>query len=148
MDLSSWPERFSSKINIGKADECWLWRGVLSTGYGQFWLNGKMRGAHCCAMSFLFGPIPGNKVVMHSCDNRRCCNPHHLSVVSQAENIHDAHVKGLAPKGSTHGMAILNETEVLYVRERRETASKAAKLLGVSRGTINDIRQRKSWRHI
>ena len=34
-------------------------------------------------------PIPEGMVVMHSCDNRECFNPAHLSVGTQQENIHD-----------------------------------------------------------
>ena len=39
-------------------------------------------------------PIPDGMVVMHSCDNRACCNPNHLSLGTQSANIKDSVSKG------------------------------------------------------
>ena len=39
-------------------------------------------------------PIPEGMVIMHTCDNRACCNPEHLVLGTQQENIQDAQRKG------------------------------------------------------
>jgi hypothetical protein len=44
-------------------------------------------------------PIPDGMVVMHRCDNPRCCRPDHLLVGTQAENIADRVAKGRSARG-------------------------------------------------
>ena len=148
-DISRWPERFSTKVLIKGVDECWPWLAVrISNGYGQFWLNGRMVNAHRAALLLLGIDMPRSSVVMHSCDNRICCNPHHLSHSTQRNNMRDMVVKGRSAKGERHGSAILNEAAVLDILSRRETAAQAANRYHVARATINDIRQNLSWTHI
>lgn len=38
------------------------------------------------------------EVVMHSCDNRKCINPGHLSIGTQKDNMQDRSKKGRFPK--------------------------------------------------
>lgn len=49
------------------------------------------------------GQIPDGMVVMHSCDNPTCINPAHLSLGTQAENMHDRDTKGRGPVGERNG---------------------------------------------
>ena len=144
-----WPKRFSSKIEIRGPDECWLWKAVLiPAGYGQFWFDGKMHNAHRMALKLSGIDIPEGCVVLHTCDTRRCCNPRHLVIGTQADNIRDMIRKGRSAKGSKHGMAILSEDNVIEIFARNETAAEAAARYGVSRATINDIRSGRNWSHI
>jgi hypothetical protein len=144
-----WSDRFASKVSIGAPDDCWPWTAVkIPGGYGQFWLDGRMHNAHRVAFLMTGRTIPFRYVVMHSCDNRLCCNPAHLKAAYQIVNIHDALKKGRFTIGERHGCAILAEREVLEIRERNENATKAAKKYGVAVATIRDIRSRRSWTHI
>lgn len=144
-----WSTRFASKVSIGAPEECWPWLAVqIPGGYGQFWLDGRMRNSHRVALLMSGSIIPDGCVVMHSCDNRLCCNPAHLKAAMQVDNIRDAKAKGRAIHGDSHHQAILTEPQVLEIRERNETAPIAALKYGVSKATISDIRYRKSWRHI
>jgi len=146
---ANWPKRFSEKVKIASPDECWEWQAVMiPNGYGQFWHQGKMRNSHRIALEFLGATIPDGFVVMHSCDNRKCCNPRHLSIGVQARNIDDMVRKNRGAKGSQHGCAILTEADVIAILKRDENAAQAAIKYGVSRATINEIRQGLSWRHI
>lgn len=144
-----WPERFSKKVCIRSSDMCWPWTAVkIPGGYGQFWYNGKMINAHRAALMFSGITIPEGYVVMHSCDNKDCCNPKHLKAVKQITNIEDAVAKDRHCRGDNHGMSVLTEKQVLYILQRRENATKAALKFGVSKATIYDIRQGRSWLYL
>lgn len=88
-------ERFWAKANVLGPDECWLWRAsVTSRGYGRFRLHGKSRGAHCVAWLLDRGPIPPGQLVLHRCDVPLCCNPAHLFLGTQGDNVADMDAKG------------------------------------------------------
>ncbi len=101
MGVSRKPEaqRFSGYVRV--SDSCWEWQGaVRKDGYGIFWRwTQTMEYAHRVAHELATGtcPMPGY-VVMHSCDNRRCCNPAHLSIGTQSDNIRDMVAKDRHPK--------------------------------------------------
>lgn len=78
---------------------CVLWAGPLnSAGYGTITVtHGGRRshvGAHRLAYELAFGEIPEGLLVLHTCDVRRCVNPDHLFVGSQADNVADMMAKG------------------------------------------------------
>lgn len=78
-------KRFWSKVEI--TGFCWLWRGTrVRDGYGQFWLNGKMRSAHRISYIYFFGSIPSGLQLDHLCSVRNCINPDHLEPVTLQEN--------------------------------------------------------------
>lgn len=87
-------ERFWQKVVVNK-DGCWGWTGCVAPGgYGRLWLQGKTVRANRFAYLFLKGAIPDGLVVMHTCDNPPCCNPAHLVLGTDQENITDAIRKG------------------------------------------------------
>ena len=87
--------RFWSKIQILGPDECWPWiSNKNNLGYGQFNLGPKVYLAHRCAYMDCIGEIPPRMVIRHTCDMRACCNPGHLLLGTQKQNIHDAISRG------------------------------------------------------
>lgn len=90
--------RFWAKVRKAGPDECWLWAASLfgrpTARYGQFVAGGKHLYAHRVAWELANGRPVGGAVVMHSCDVHRCCNPNHLSIGTQADNLRDASQKG------------------------------------------------------
>lgn len=93
--------RFQAKVKQGSSAECWPWTGgTISKGYGQFNAGRDAYGiqdtryAHRVAFQIATGIDPHDAVVMHACDNPPCCNPNHLRLGTQAENMADAAGKG------------------------------------------------------
>ena len=62
-------------------------------GYGQVYYDGRNRLVHRITYVEFVGLIPQDKVLDHICQNRCCCEPSHLRVVTQRENVH----AGIAP---------------------------------------------------
>ena len=86
--------RFSAKVD--KTETCWLWTGSLRQGYGCMNVGGKKgraETAHRLAYLAEYGPIPDDKVVMHTCHNKACVRPSHLRLGTRSENSLDADIK-------------------------------------------------------
>lgn len=87
--------RFQRYVPQAPADQCWNWQGhIHPSGYGRFRDVGKATTAHRVAYALAHGSIPHGMLIMHSCDNRRCVNPAHLSLGTYADNNHDMMAKG------------------------------------------------------
>lgn len=76
-------------------NDCWEWQKTKTKhGYGTVNYKGERTTAHRIAYKLTKNDIPKGLIVMHSCDNPACCNPSHLSVGTQKENISDMIKKG------------------------------------------------------
>lgn len=85
-------ERLLGKIK--KTDSCWLWTGGADEcGYGVIGItsNKKRYGfrVHRVIWNEVNGPIPDQMRVLHKCDNPPCCNPDHLFLGTQKDNMDD-----------------------------------------------------------
>ncbi len=88
--------RFFSKVQES-ASGCWEWVASIhkKSGYGKFGLtpdaqgNHKTTTTHVWAWEFFYGDRYRDLglVIDHICKNLRCCNPLHLDLVTQAENL-------------------------------------------------------------
>lgn len=90
-------EAFWSHVSITAPDKCWEWQGCINvvTGYGRFSFMGRRTHyAHRLAYEFTYGKIPGDKHILHSCDNPKCCNPSHLRIGTPKENVEDRGARG------------------------------------------------------
>lgn len=90
--------RFWAKVEVGANDECWNWTacttGAKALGwYGRFALRKRRYYAHrvawCIARGFPVDYLTDDLAVMHTCDNPTCCNPSHLELGTQLDNIQD-----------------------------------------------------------
>lgn len=75
----------------GKASPCHLWVGPTSGdgrggGYGRMSLDGQTVAVHLVVYAHYFGYIPGKKQIDHLCNQRLCCNPQHLELVTHLRN--------------------------------------------------------------
>lgn len=147
-----WVVRFWEYVLKGSHDECWRWNGYINTnGYGSMWISGGKRDAHRLAFLLAHGSINPALFVMHSCDNRWCVNPAHLSQGTIVDNYMDAVRKNLHPAGTRNGNAILDDFKVREIRNRCSCGEKRRKLAleyGVSVSTVKYVVSRKSWKHV
>jgi len=160
-------KRFWAKVNISGPysramdSRCWEWQGSLNRkGYGQFGMNGTSIGAHRIAWQFTRGPIPKGMLLLHGCDNRRCVNPIHLSLGTNAENMHDMVQKDRQSRGPRHaaimagqtnGCAKLTEALVSAIRQAYAAGTSRADLAeryAVTRKNIDLVVTRKTWKHV
>lgn len=159
--MRPWRERLWDKIDVRGPDDCWLWTGVLSEGYGQLRVDGRMKLAHRLAYVDKVGPIPDGRLLRHTCESRytpgdntgrRCCNPAHLHPGTAADNSQDMLASGRAPRGVRNGQAKLTEQGARDIRAWYEvggwTQRDLAGVFGVSQLAVWKIVRRVSWGHV
>jgi len=128
---------------------CWEYTGKqVKLGYGYFILRGKEIRAHRFVIFLRDGEWPSD-CVLHSGDNRLCCNPNHLWIGSKAENNIDRHRKGRngRSRGEHNGTAKLTIEDVREIRRLRGqlTHREIAKRFGVHHDHIKHIYSGKLW---
>lgn len=84
-------DRIMKFIDVKSDNECWEFLGFKNNdGYGKIGIsNNKTESAHRVIYRLYKGDIPKDKVIMHTCDNPSCCNPKHLKIGTQNDNIQD-----------------------------------------------------------
>lgn len=147
-------DRIYQHIDKKSEADCWNFTGFKNKdGYGVIGtIPGKSEGAHRVMYKLEKGEIPENMVVMHTCDNPSCCNPNHLILGTQAENILDMTNKdrGVYQKGENNHFSKLSENQVEEIRlsytGKRGDKTKLAKKYNVRITTISNIINGKSWK--
>ena len=89
------------KVVIDNINGCHIFQGCKTAGgYGRVRVKGVHWMAHRYALSVHLGrPLLEGCVVMHTCDNPSCVNPHHLQEGTQKENMADCKNKGRMYRG-------------------------------------------------
>ena len=152
-----WPgrpmqDRFWEKVDILGPDECWEWTSSkMYSGYGTFWNYGRARIAHRIAYELGGEEIPSGMEVMHSCDNRGCCNPSHVRPGTHAENMADSKMKGRTARGVRSYWAKLNDEIVRQIRCDWSNGMSCLKIgakYGIDQGHAWRVANRKLWAHV
>lgn len=151
-------DRFWSKVEIQEPTKCWPWLGHKSAlGYGRIDIRGH---GHFLAPRIAYfistHHDAGHLNVLHKCDNPSCCNPAHLFVGSNQDNVNDREAKGrnkvcnVDNRGIRNRGAKLTETDVISIRREATSSShdELSRKYSVNRATINRIINGKLWRHI
>lgn len=122
--------RLMDKVLIG--DDCWEWIASKDRGgYGMLGFPpGKVKRAHRVLYEMLVGPIPEGCDLHHSCHNRACVNPKHLSPQPHGEHIRE-HRTGLRMERCRRGHPMdgrrqCRKCQTDLARERRASRRKAA----------------------
>jgi hypothetical protein len=146
-------ERFWQKVD--KSNDCWVWTSATwGSGYGFFWVGGKKRSEFAHRVSWSLAndsSVPPGLVVMHSCDNKLCVNPAHLSLGTAQDNKDDSVSKRRHAFGARNGGGVkLNEDAVRDIRSERGKVPRRllAQRYGVHEGTIKSVWSGRTWRHV
>ncbi len=131
--------------------ECWEFSGARDgCNYGDIRYASKMIKAHRLAWLLFVGPIPDDKEVCHSCDNRPCFNPAHLFLGTHTENMSDAKNKGRLYTGPSHSrkLSVDDVRSILEYRSKGLTTLEISMLFPVCNTTIHDIVTGKKYKEV
>lgn len=131
--------------NISYNDSgCWEWQGsLMNSGYGQIKAFGKMVGVHRLSYELYNGLIESNLEVMHTCNNKKCINPDHLTLGAHAENMRAAQRDGLVDyrkmkkPSKNKGVNSKQSIQVLVLGKAYGSINQAENEIGCASGTVN-----------
>lgn len=137
-----------------KTDTCWIWTGSCNgygeKGYGIMMANGKHQVVHRIRYELVYGKIPDNMYVLHTCDNRKCTNPDHLWLGTYQDNAIDMYKKkrNYDMSGEGNGRAKLTQDIVDEIRNTY-TKGKSKEFsikYNISESTIHSIMKNETWK--
>jgi DNA-binding transcriptional regulator YhcF (GntR family) len=142
-------DKFWERVERSSEIACWPHSGrVNESGYVRIKFMGAMQYVHRIAISLhLDRPLETGEVVLHKCNNRRCCNPYHLSVGTIVENNRQIIADGRV--GKRTGKRRLTKDEVLKIKQGLAMGQgtwQLAKAFDMSKQGIRDIKNKKTWK--
>lgn len=154
IDLSGVGHRFSASALLKSATSapggCLEWTGAIdSGGYGMVRHPSKNTTLRVHRLVYhLAVAAPGALHVCHKCDNRRCINPDHLFLGTQADNMADMARKGRRKNigtGVSNGRAKLSAEDVAEIRRSNFGKTVLSRQYCVSPAQIQRIKSGKAW---
>lgn len=153
---------FYSRVPKLGPEECWEWTGWRSTpNYGMFSVGQTEFLTHRLMFFIKNGMLPPHLKVCHRCDNPPCCNPDHLFLGTQNDNVQDMIKKGrmgacglppeLIKRGSACTTARFNEEQVMEMRRLYAdgmTQKELAIRYDVGSAWMCRLVHRKIWAHV
>lgn len=142
-------ERFWSKVDIKSEEECWNWKDSLDkSGHARMSVGGRdgeKLSVHRIAKTLSIGEeLPDDKVVMHTCDNPPCCNPNHLELGTQIDNIADMVEKNRS--AISFGFAKVDWDIVDNIRSSDLSGKDLSNKYKLAKSTVSEIRNNKIWK--
>lgn len=136
---------------VDKSGDCWLWRGKARP-YGMINIGRKSIRAHRYSYFLANGHWPEPEC-LHSCDNKRCVNPAHLSAGTHAQNMREAAERGRLPsiEGEANPNAKMTVEQVKEIRKRLKAGERVCNIsraLQISANTIDHIKHGRHWKSV
>lgn len=131
--------------------KCWNWIGFVNKyNYGAFKTPADRQSkrqfhrVHKLMYELCVGEVPKKMDVDHMCNNRKCCNPEHLQLLTRSENLK----KRTKTPDCTRK---LNFEKAEEIREKYKkgniTQEELATSYNVSAFLINNIINFRRWKH-
>lgn len=124
-------------------EECVMWPFSLDTkGYPQVFTNAIRKANRVmCELAHGAPPTPKHQAA-HSCGNRACVNPRHLSWKTQSENEADKRLHGTITRNTWGAKGKLNQNQIKQIKTSRLSNVELASRFGVNRGAIEYWRKK------
>lgn len=131
---------YNSKDLQVEVDDNGCWNVVShkpdNNGYGQY----RKKRTHVIMYEKYFGCIEDGMVVRHKCDNPLCCNPLHLEIGTQNDNIHDAIIRD-------RRSGCLSYEDAKAIAEYKGTLKEHMDKFDVSKDVIHKIKFNTTWKN-
>lgn len=142
---------FQSRISqVPTSAGCLEWTGTIERGgYGVVQIAGKQHRAHRYAFIRAGNVVADDQIVLHRCDNRKCCNVKHMYAGKQKDNKRDPMAQ--SHRGELNARARFSEDDVVAIRKayaNGETQVAIAARLKTTQGHISEICGGKLWSHL
>ena len=125
------------KVDMKNGDkvQCWPWKGRVNPTDDRpyFTVAGDRRLAYAIVLELFSGELADGRLVRHSCDNSRCCNPTHLSWGSHQENMDDMKER------ERHGLSKITRRAIKNLADKGRSHATIADLYGISREAVTKI---------
>ena len=152
------PDRFWSKVNKNGPIQdhmdtpCWEYMGrQTEKGYCRVQYQKQRTYVHRVSYLLTHGSLTEGMMILHDCDNPRCCNPSHLREGTHRDNMDDKIKRGTG-LGTNKGRPPVNRKltpdQVRYIRTRPFPQRQLCVMMGVSRDVIKKIQTGKSYTDI
>lgn len=131
-----------TKSQLDPTSGCWnwVWKGgvkqypiVRRVELGKSWIK-----AHRLSFAAFSGSVPAGLVVRHTCDNRKCVNPRHLTLGSQADNNRDTVDRGRRRGGRMVKLNPGDMRSLRFLRGLGYTQGRLANLFSVSQSVVSN----------
>ncbi len=136
---------------------CWTCDTAYMTYRGYLHLQITENGVqhafkvHRFSYEHFIGHIPDGKLICHKCDVRSCCNPDHLFLGTQSDNMQDMVRKQRGLVGEKSAKTNFTEADILRIYRYVDaglTRKEIAEKFGVADVTISHIATGRNWKHL
>lgn len=151
-------KRLAESLRVNDETGCieWVKSAVFNNGYGKISTTreiGPVR-AHRLSWILVNGAIPDGYILLHSCDNPKCCNVEHMRVGTKKQNTADmlARDRHFTPfsemRGERNTNCSISEITAKRIVVAEGSMKDLSTVFSTSRKVISDIKTRKSWKYL
>ena len=143
-------EKLWDKVDRRGATDCWPSSHSPSSPRGVICIykDGKSTSVYPSRAAWIVtNGDPGNKLVLHHCDNPRCCNPSHMYLGTHEDNMRDMWER-MPPQmhvGENHQNTGITISIARKIKADNRSQKEIAEEYGIHQGTVSVIKSGKHW---